>query len=405
MIRTCLAILACVSAWAAAAHEFSGLARLDVEASSITDRGRNVVIDLRLSQGVPYRVFTLDAPRRLVLDFREVDWGDMAPRELDQSDNVSNVRVGGFRPGWSRMVIDLEGPYLLQTAALNVEADSGVSVLEVVLRQGEPEEFAAKAGVPAMPGWDLPAGGKPASIKPRQRGDGPLRIVLDPGHGGIDPGAEKEGAIEKHLMLSFARELKEVLIRSGGFDVVLTREDDSFVSLERRVAIAHQVEGDVLISLHADAVTEGQATGVTAYVLSESASDKASEALAERHDRSDILSGVDLHGTDDIVADVLIDLARQETQPRAMLLSEALILGISEYDLRVNSRPIRSAGFSVLKSPDIPSVLLELGFLSSPKDLENLTNAEWRNDLAQGITDALKAWSIADAAAAELVRQ
>lgn len=405
MIRLFAAILACVLASAASAQEFSGLARLDVSASGITDKGRSVIVDLKLSQGVPYRAFTLDEPRRLVLDFREVDWGDMAPRELDQSERVSNVRVGGFRPGWSRMVIDLEGPFAMKTAAVDVNAEDGSAVLEVVLRQGTAEEFAAAAGAPSMPGWDVPEGGIPSVATPRRSPDGPLVVVLDPGHGGIDPGAEKAGAVEKDLMLSFARELKETLIRAGGFDVVMTREDDSFVSLERRVALAHQLGGDLMLSLHADAVTEGQATGVTAYVLSDSASDKASAALAERHDRSDILSGVDLHGTDDVVADVLIDLARQETKPRAQLLSEALILGVAEFGVPINSRPIRAAGFSVLKSPDIPSVLLELGFLSSPRDLENLKNAAWRQDLAQGIVEGLKAWSIADAAAAELVRQ
>ncbi len=389
----------------AAAQEFSGLARLDMSASAITDKGRSVVVDLTLSQGVPYRAFTLDAPRRLVLDFREVDWGDMAPRELDQSDRVSNVRVGGFRPGWSRMVVDLEGPFVMKTTAVSVNDVDGSAKLEVVLRQATAEEFAAATGAPEMPGWDLPGGGTPARVVSPRGGDGPIVVVLDPGHGGIDPGAEKGGAVEKHLMLSFARELKEALIRAGGFEVVMTREEDVFVSLERRVALAHQMGGHLMISLHADAVTEGQATGVTAYVLSDSASDKASAALAERHDRGDILSGVDLHGTDDVVADVLIDLARQETKPRAQLLSEALILGIGEFDLPVNSRPIRAAGFSVLKSPDIPSVLLELGFLSSPRDLENLKDADWRQDLAQGIVEGLKAWSIADAAAAELVRQ
>ena len=190
---------------------------------------------------MPYRAFTLDGPRRLVLDFREVDWGDMAPRELDRSAQVSNVRVGGFRPGWSRMVIDLEAPFLMETTALNVDPESGGATLEVVLRQGEAEAFAARAGAPVTPGWDLPEGGRPAVIRPRQRGEVPLVVVLDPGHGGIDPGAEKDGAVEKDLMLSFARELKEALIRAGGFEVVLTREDDSFVALERRVAIAHQV--------------------------------------------------------------------------------------------------------------------------------------------------------------------
>ena len=140
-------------------------------------------------------------------------------------------------------------------------------------------------------------------------------------------------------------------------------------------------------------------------MLSDSASDAASAALAERHDRNDILAGIDLTGHDDVIADVLIDLARQETQPRARLMSEALVLGLGEYGLRLKSRPIRAAGFSVLKSPDIPSILVELGFLSSPQDLENLNNPDWRGRLAQSFVDALKAWRIADAAAADLVRQ
>lgn len=405
MIRTCLALMACVAGWAVAAQEFSALARLDASRSAIADHGDEVVITLSLSQGVPYRVFTLDAPRRLVLDFREVDWGALAPAALDQSAQVSKVRVGGFRPGWSRMVLDLSAPLLLHTAALDVETQSGAGRLEVVLRPGGAEDFAARSGAPATPGWDLPEDGKPAVIRPRQRGDAPLVVVLDPGHGGIDPGAEKDGAVEKDLMLSFARELKEALIRAGGFDVRLTREADVFVSLERRVALTHQMGADVMISLHADAVTLGQATGVTAYVLSQSASDKASAALAERHDRGDILAGIDLHGSDDVVADVLIDLARQETQPRATALAEALIIGIGNNGLPVNSRPIRAAGFSVLKSPDIPSVLLELGFLSSPRDLENLKDTAWRGNLALGIVEALKSWAIADAAAADLVRK
>lgn len=387
------------------AQEFSGLARVDASASAITDHDMKIQIVLGLTQGVPYRVFTLDDPRRLVLDFREVDWADLDPQQLDQSAGVHAVRVGGFRPGWSRMVVDLEGPYLLETTEMDVNSETGSARLEILLNSGAAAAFADRAGVPATPGWDVPPSGVRVTASPKSRDDGVLRVVLDPGHGGIDPGAERDGVSEKELMLSFARELKETLIRAGGFDVVLTREADEFVSLERRVAIAHQVKGDLMISLHADAVTEGQATGVTAYILSESASDKASAALAERHNRSDILSGVDLHGADDVVADILIDLARQETQPRSRALSEKIIGGVANRDLRINSRPIRAAGFSVLKSPDIPSVLLELGFLSSLKDLENLKDPDWRSDLAQGIVDGLAAWSIADAAAAELVRQ
>jgi len=165
------------------------------------------------------------------------------------------------------------------------------------------------------------------------------------------------------------------------------------------------MRADLFISLHADALNEGHAHGATVYTLSKTASDKASALLAERHDRSDILAGIDLSGQDDVVADVLIDLARQETQPRADRLAEALRLGIKQRQLKLNTRPMRSAGFSVLKSPDIPSVLLELGFLSSEKDRANLQNPEWRGVMAASIRDAIFAWRQADAATADLVRQ
>ena len=187
--------------------------------------------------------------------------------------------------------------------------------------------------------------------------------------------------------------------------MVLTRNDDSFVSLERRVAVAHRARADLFLSLHADTLREGGARGATVYRLSESASDEASAKLAERHNRADMLAGVDLSGADDVVADVLMDLARLETDPRAERLAEALVLGIRQQDLPLNSRPRRAAGFSVLKSPDIPSVLLELGFLSSERDLTNLRDGAWRDRMARGIRNALQAWRIADAAAAELVRQ
>jgi N-acetylmuramoyl-L-alanine amidase len=235
--------------------------------------------------------------------------------------------------------------------------------------------------------------------------DGALRVVLDPGHGGIDPGAEVDGTQEKALMLTFARELREVLLRAGGFDVVLTRDADEFVSLERRVALAHRAGADVFLSLHADALSGARARGASVYTLSDSASDAASAALAERHNRADILAGVDLSGKDDVVADVLMDLARMETQPRADHLAEVLLDTFRAAGLPLLSRPQRHAGFSVLKAPDIPSVLIELGFLSSPRDLKNLRDANWRAQAAETLRDALGAWRDADAARAGLVRQ
>jgi N-acetylmuramoyl-L-alanine amidase len=186
---------------------------------------------------------------------------------------------------------------------------------------------------------------------------------------------------------------------------LLTRNTDTFVSLERRVAIAHQQGADVFLSLHADALNEGQAHGATVYTLSQTASDKASATLAERHNRADILAGIDLSRQDDVVADILIDLARMETQPRADRLAEALRLGIKHRGLKLNTRARRQAGFSVLKSPDIPSVFLELGFLSNKKDRANLKNPEWRAAMAEAIRDAILAWQRADEATADLVRQ
>jgi N-acetylmuramoyl-L-alanine amidase len=199
--------------------------------------------------------------------------------------------------------------------------------------------------------------------------------------------------------------LQEVLRRDGNFDVVLTRTDDSFVSLDRRVALAHAAGGQIFISLHADALSEGQAHGATVHLLSDSASDAASATLAERHDRDDLLAGIDLTGQDDRIAGILMDLARQETQPRAERLAQALVAGIAGADLPLNSRPIRRAAFSVLKAADIPSVLLEVGFLSSKRDLDNLRNPDWRLRMAEAIREGLTLWVAEDAILSDLVRQ
>ena len=405
MIRVLWVMVVCLWGSLAVAQDFSGLARVLPEASSVQDTRRGLSVDLSLSQGVPYRVFTLDEPARLVMDFREVDWRGVSPEALDRSERAVALRMGGFRPGWSRMVVDLDGPYLPESVDLQVTPETGEAALEVVMRRADAENFAAAAGTPDLPGWGVPMEGLKADRRPRQRGEDPLVVVLDPGHGGIDPGAEADGVAEKDLMLQFALELKEVLLRAGGLEVILTRSDDSFVSLERRVAIAHQVQADVFFSLHADALSEGRAHGATVYTLSDSASDAASAALAERHNRADMLAGVDLRDSDDVVADVLMDLARMETQPRAERLAKAVRLSLAKYDLPLHSRPMRHAGFSVLKSPDIPSVLVELGFLSSKRDRGNLRDAQWRARMAGALHDALAAWRLADAAAADLVRQ
>ncbi|KUJ80787.1 N-acetylmuramoyl-L-alanine amidase [Ruegeria marisrubri] len=385
------------------AQEFGGLARIDAEKSHITDAGRDgVQLQLALSQGVPYRLFTLSDPPRLVLDFQEVEWSGLTSEALLRTDRIAGVSYGAYVPGWSRMVLDLGRPRAIEQAGLDIDQATGVATLAVQLRPVGAEQFRAQAGAPHDPRWDLP---EPAAVPAARGGGAPLHVVLDPGHGGIDPGAETERTNEKTLMLTFARELREVLLRSGDFKVTLTRNEDRFVSLERRVALAHRAGADVFISLHADALAEGLAHGATIYTLSEEASDAASAKLAERHDRSDIIAGVDLSHSDDQVADVLLDLARQETQPRTAALAQALAEGMAAQGGPMHRRPLREAAFSVLKAADIPSVLVELGFLSSPRDLKNIENPEWRAGMARGILTGLRAWRKADLMQRSLVRK
>ena len=402
-----LSILAAIFLTSTAmAQDFSGLARIDASESQLRDaRHGGVTLTLSLSQGVPWRIFQLDDPRRLVLDFREIDWRGFVGAELGQAKGVVDLRYGQFRPGWSRIVLDLKEPLIIDKAGLLVNEVDGSALLNVDLTLAEPDAYAARSGAPHDPRWDLP---EPAAVKPAREPQpdwAPIVIVLDPGHGGIDPGAEREGAQEKDLMLRFAREIRDTLRRSGGFEVVMTRDEDTFVSLRRRVSIAHEAEADVFISLHADSLQQGHASGATVYTLSDDASDKASAILAERHDRADILAGVDLTGADDRVADVLLDLARMETQPRTNLLAGILVQSMKDASGTLNTKPLRQAGFSVLKAADIPSVLIEVGFLSSKDDLERLNDPNWRAIMAGGIRDGLLKWRNQDKVLRDLVRQ
>lgn len=385
----------------------SALARAESAGSGLQIDGEDLVLDLALSQPVPWRLRHLAEPPRLVVDFREVDFTalDLDRLKAVTRGQVTDLRAGPVRDGWSRLVLALDRPRLVQEAELRTAEGNGTGArLRLVLAPAEPAVFAQAASEPAPPLWALP---EPArTVPPRlPRGQGPLKIVLDPGHGGLDPGAEAGGFTEAALMLTFARELKEALVRAGIAEVVLTRDDDSFVPLETRIAIAHQVGAHVLLSLHADAVAEGIATGATVYTLAADASDEASALLAERHDRDALLSGVDLTGQDDLIAGVLMDMARVETAPRAAKLSTALVGAIHGAKLPLHRVPRRSAAFSVLKAPDIPSVLIELGYMSSPRDLARLTDPVWRARMIGALIAGLEAWSVQDAAEAALLRQ
>jgi N-acetylmuramoyl-L-alanine amidase len=396
-----LALLLSLVLWLApmpvAAQELSALARLAADRSGLSRTDKGMELRFSISQPVPWRLRFLDAPPRLVIDTREVDWTGTATLPLPEG--VVALRAGSFRPGWSRLVVELAGPMQITTSEMQTAPDA--AVILVNLAPADPANFAASAAQPDLPEWAVPEATQ--IPPPLPRGGGPITVVLDPGHGGIDPGAERDGQTEAALMLTFARELKEVLVRDGRFNVVLTRDDDIFVPLETRTSIARNAEADIFLSLHADALAEGEATGATLYTLDETATDAASAALAERHDRDDLLAGLDLSDQDDVVAEVLMDMARTETTPRTDRLAEAIVRAIKAAEIRMHRNPRQTGGFSVLKSPDIPSVLLELGFLSSARDYSRLIDPEWRARMAEAIRVALVEWAKDEATLRALV--
>lgn len=390
---------------------FSALARLvpGSERLRVLANGQ-MQVDLGLSHAVPWRVRVLDQPPRLVLDFRELDFsGFDRDRVLGPADGwLVDLRAGLLREGWSRLVIELAEPFSIPEAGLRTGlGDDGLQA-RLTLRLG-PDlagDFASRARLPDPPGWALPLPALPDATTTRPgRGEGPVVVVLDPGHGGIDPGAERGGTSEAALMLTFAREFKEALVRAGGFRVEMTREADVFVPLETRIALASAAGADVFISLHADAIPEGHARGAAVYTMDETATDAASAALAARHDRDSVMGGVALSGQDDQVAAVLMDLARQETAPRSLHLAQELLLGMLANDIVLHKVPQRQAAFSVLKLPHVPSVLVELGYMSSEGDYRRLTDPDWRAGMARALVQGLTEWSMRDAALSELRRQ
>jgi N-acetylmuramoyl-L-alanine amidase len=355
-------------------------------------------IRIQHTQGVPFRIYTLNAPKRLIVEFNSVIFAGFEEAMFSRSQSITGVRAGALKSGWSRMVFDLARPMLVERAGVTVAPETAQAELIIRLTKTNDDRFAADAKKMVAKQTVVTTTGNTSNADQ-------FVIVLDPGHGGIDPGAVTGDAHEADLMLSLAREIRDILRKSDGVQVHLTRDEDVFVSLEDRVSAAHALSADVFLSLHADIVTDGQAFGTTVYTLSETASDEATAKLALRHDRGEILFGVDLRGADDEVSGILIDLARLETIPQSKELAGAVVDAVLMEFGRVNSRPIRHANFSVLKAPDIPSILVEAGFMSSSQDLENLKSPEWRTRFSRALVAGILDWYLSDAALAPLRRQ
>lgn len=400
-------ILAVVMLVLAALPAGAAEARVDALASSLSAEGRDrgrprpLTLSLALDRAVPFRTLILDAPPRLVVDLERADFGGFDPAALTGADLVPALRWGPIAPGRARLVAELPGPMRLVSAATRRTGDE--AVLTVRLEPVSPEDFAPDGTGAALPQlWDLP---QPAPVQPSVgRAPGPLRVALDPGHGGIDPGARADGLVEASLMLTMAEEIAAEL-RGRGAEVTLTRADDRFLPLERRMTAARAAGSDLLISLHADALPEGEAAGAAVYVWNPEADDRATRELALRHDRDDLLAGLDLAATDDEIARTLMDIARLDTQPRSENMAAFLVSAFALGRIAIHKRPVKGAAFSVLKSPDIPSVLIETGFLTHPIDRANLADPQWRSRLAQAIARAVLAWAADEEARAPLLRR
>ena len=376
-----------------AASEVS-FARLLNEDSFAKDRFfGGLEINLKLSQGVPYKMSFLKEPISLIIDFSIVRFDQIDLRKLNRSKNIKLIKVEELDSEWSRLSIQFKDYWTIDNTEMRIDPSDGSAILSILLKSVSEDIFKSENSNSKnfLKSKNSEQKEKISVIENKE-----FVVVLDPGHGGKDPGAEASGYRESNLMLELAAAVKESLIRNTEFKVVLTRNEDVFLSLEDRITIATQSGADLFISLHADAVIEGEASGTTVYLLSENATDKMSAQLASRHDRSEILRDVDLSGIDSQVASVLIDMARQETKPRNEAIASFILQVFKEQITELSSQPLRYAAFSVLKSPDIPSILIEAGFMSTPSDLQNLITPKWRVEFADALSEAISRWQIKD---------
>ncbi|HVV93591.1 MAG TPA: N-acetylmuramoyl-L-alanine amidase [Hyphomicrobiales bacterium] len=368
-------------------------------AATVAGDGRASSLTVALSRPVAANVFALADPDRLVVDLPGVVFR-APPAAAGAHGLVRAYRFGQISRERARLVIDLDRPAIV-TATRTVAAAGGTASLVVEFQPATPEQF--RAAIAAQPRPALPA---PPRAAAGSVGDTRPLIVLDPGHGGIDPGTHgPAGQEEKNIVLAFGKALRERLLETGRYRVLMTRDDDSYVALDDRVAFARQHQARLFVSIHADSLSwpyqsDAAVHGATIYTLSDRASDAEAARLAEEENRSDAIAGVDLSAEPDAVAGILIDLARRETHVFSLRFARD-VAAAAAGALPLNKNPLRAAGFVVLKAPDVPSVLVELGYMSSPSDLKHLTSAEWRARAAAAMTRAINGFFAAPLVAAE----
>ncbi len=342
---------------------------------------------LDLNRPVETTVFLLADPDRIVIDLPQTDFTFAAAAAKDTRGLIRAWRYGRFASGQSRIVIDTTAPAVIDKSFVLPAVGDQPARLVMDLVKTTPKAFrvAVEEGRRARIGHHGKGDRLPVRAKDQHK---PL-IVLDPGHGGLDTGTVgHKGTVEKAVVLAFARSLKAKLEAEGTYVVRMTRDDDTFIPLRKRVEFARDLNADLFVSIHADSVRQKSVRGASVYTLSERASDRETALLAAKENKSDIIAGLEFEEETDDVADILIDLARRETKSFSVYFANVLTKEMKSATRLVN-RPQRSAGFRVLKAPDVPSVLVELGFLSNRHDETLLTSDEWRERTAEAMVVAI----------------
>ena len=348
---------------------------------------------LELTEAPNYGVLLLADPFRVVIDLPELKWDNPS---TSASGLVEGLRYGLFKPGTSRIVLDVKGPVQVKSSfILPPSSESKQHRLVVDLVSIPRDAFVAgrvgdqPAGTQSVAASAAPPPAVPIIADRKPRADGKRVIAIDPGHGGVDPGAlGTSGAYEKDITLALAKQLKQTLTATGRYHVIMTREKDVFIALRDRVEIARRAEAELFISLHADSMGRGTVRGASVYTLSETSSDKEAEELAARENKADVIAGVDLSDKDPILSGILIDLsqraAKNEGKQFAVMTAESLSAVTPMLD-----PAHRSAGFRVLKAPDIPSILVESGFMTNQKDEKLLRSKSHRVKLAAALLKSI----------------
>jgi N-acetylmuramoyl-L-alanine amidase len=345
---------------------------------------------LDLSRKIDLHAFTLADPYRVVIDIPEVLF-KLPPRAGETGRGlVKAFRFGLMMEGGSRIVLDLAKPARIDKALVMDATAGDPARLVLVLVSTDRESFLRKVALDDNTNVKVLSKSEPQPAN----GDSRPVLVLDPGHGGIDTGTRAAGGeMEKDIVLDLAKRLRDQIEKSRKYRVVMTRTDDTFIPLAERVDIARKAQASLFVSLHADylAHREGDAQGATVYTLSDKASDPEAAKLAEEENQADVIAGVDLKAQPHDVADILIDLAERETKTFSIQFAHKVVSELKGVT-RLHKDPIKSAGFRVLRDPDVPSVLIELGYVSNKDDLKSLMSDAWRDQMAGSIAKAIDAY-------------